>query len=65
MRVKECRRCPEFRERVWTQVRFPTGYHKIGVNHRYGYCERHKKRCIKVKKCDLPAVKAGQVEMEA
>lgn len=53
MRVKDCEKCKYFKRCVWSTSYKPAGYHRIGVSHAYGYCEKYKQRCLEVKKCPL------------
>ena len=64
MRVHECRRCEHFAELVWTEQQFHERGRRIGIDHSFGFCKRHGKRCRAVRKCDFPKVRAGQTVME-
>ena len=51
MKVSNCQKCKHYRRRVWSSRHQPTNYHAIGMSHAYGYCEKHKTRCLQVKGC--------------
>lgn len=51
MKVRECMKCKNYRRKVWSTYYKPNGYHAIGVSHAYGWCEKHKKRCLCVEQC--------------
>ncbi len=53
MKVKNCKKCPHYRRRVWSSSYKPAFYHTIGVSHAYGYCAKKEKRCLDIKKCDV------------
>jgi len=58
MQVKKiCEKCPHYRRRTWTHAYEPAGYHTIGMTHAYAYCEKHKMRCLQVRKCNRFAEK--------
>ena len=52
MKVKLCESCAHYIRGTWVQVYKPNGYHRIGITHAFGYCMKHKKRCLLVKKCE-------------
>ena len=52
MKVKYCKNCIHYRRGKWTSSYKPLNYHRIGVSHAYGYCEKHRIRCLDVKKCE-------------
>lgn len=52
MKVSICEKCPYYKIGRWVTYHKPLNYHPIGITHRYGYCEKYKKRCFEVKKCD-------------
>lgn len=62
MKVKDCTSCEHCSRRVWTQYYKPIGYHAIGMNHAYAYCEKHGKRVSEVKRCDDKIVLGGKHE---
>ena len=63
MRIKDCRKCPKFRQRCWDEYRYQFSIKRnITRHHLYGYCELHHKNCRDVKQCD--PVLAMQVKME-
>lgn len=53
MRVKNCQKqgCKLLERRVWTQQYKPNGYHWIGINHAYYWCNLAQKRVKDVKNC--------------
>lgn len=53
MRVKDCRKCRFHKRRTFSTYHIPLNYHAIGFSHAYGYCEKHKKRCSEVKRCEV------------
>lgn len=52
MRVRDCMPCRFCKRYTWVDQYQPSGYHNIGMTHAYHKCEKHKKRCIDVKKCN-------------
>lgn len=53
MKVSKCEKCAHYRRKTWSTEYTPANYHRIGVTHAYAYCEKHKKRCLEVKKCKI------------
>lgn len=53
MKVKDCiaLNCPYLQRHVWTQYYRPKGYHAIGMNHAYAYCDRFGCPCREAKEC--------------
>ena len=52
MRVKDCQGCKHCKRKVWSHYHVCRDYHPIGMSHDYAYCEKHKKRVLKVKQCE-------------
>lgn len=52
MKVKECKKCEHFKRKRWAQYHVPANYHPIGFSHVYGWCKKHDKRCLDVKRCE-------------
>ena len=53
MKVKDCEHCEYYKRKVWSSYYKPSNYHAIGVSHAYAYCEKHKSRCLNIKKCEV------------
>jgi len=51
MRASDCKKCPMYVRRVWSDYYVPKNYHPIGMSHAYAYCKLYKKRVLDVKKC--------------
>lgn len=51
MKVSRCEKCRHHERRRWMRQEFPANYHPIGMTHAYGYCKKHRQRCLKVKSC--------------
>lgn len=53
MKQKICERCAHYKRCKWSKAYKPTNYHAIGMTFAYGYCLKHKKRCLEVNRCEL------------
>lgn len=62
MRVRDCQKCQEYVRKVWSDYHIPRNYHPIGMSHAYGWCNKHKKRCLEVRRCKV--IHIGQISME-
>ena len=62
MRVRDCQKCQEYVRKVWSDYHIPRNYHPIGMSHAYGWCNKHKKRCLEVRRCEV--IHIGQISME-
>ena len=51
MKVKDCKGCKHCKRKVWSNYHMPRNYHAIGMSHAYAYCEKHRCRCLQIKKC--------------
>lgn len=62
MRVRDCQKCQEYVRKAWSDYHIPRNYHPIGMSHAYGWCNKHKKRCLEVRRCEV--IHIGQISME-
>lgn len=53
MKVRICEKCQYYQRKVWSHLYEPSNYHTIGMSHAYGFCQKYKKRCLSVKKCEI------------
>ena len=51
MRVKDCQKCKYYKRRTWSHKHYSANYHPVGMTHAYGFCEKHKERCLLIKRC--------------
>jgi len=62
LRVRDCRKCRHYRERYTVEYRY--GLERSEYKHPYGFCQKHRKRCADVLRCDSPTEKMGQTIMD-
>ena len=62
MRVRDCQKCQKYVRKKWSDYYIPRNYHPIGMSHAYGWCNKHKKRCLEVRRCEV--IPIGQISME-
>ena len=62
MKVRDCKKCQKYVRKKWSDYYIPRNYHPIGMSHAYGWCNKHKKRCLEVQRCEV--IPIGQISME-
>ncbi len=62
MKVKDCQKCQKYVRKAWSDYHIPRHYHPIGMSHAYGWRNKHKKRCLEVRRCEV--IPIGQISME-
>lgn len=53
MKVKYCEKCEHYKRKAWHTSYKPASYHRIGVTHAYGFCEKWDARCLVVRDCKI------------
>lgn len=52
MQVSKCCKCPFYHRKTWNSSYQPAGYHRVGMSHAYGFCSKHKQKCLEIKHCE-------------